>query len=78
MIQFNLINIFSKNKPSLIIGNHELSGHLETLDKPLVALKKIRNNQNTSDLTYETSYFVYGVVRKKYVFNTRPKAILHI
>lgn len=52
------------------IGNHELVGEVGFLEKPLIAMKKRKDGQ--------TSYYVQGFIRKKFVFSERPKAILHV
>lgn len=57
---------FSGKDASLVIGAHELVGKQVNLSKPLVVTRKV---PQASEL------HVVGVVRKKYVFKTRPNTI---
>mmetsp|Transcript_27925 Transcript_27925/g.51603 ORF Transcript_27925/g.51603 Transcript_27925/m.51603 type:complete len:118 (-) Transcript_27925:314-667(-) len=59
---------------TLTIGYHELEGRKVTLDKPLVIIDKaIEDHEETSK---EVNYKVQGVVRYKYLFKTRPRALI--
>ncbi|KAK9828221.1 hypothetical protein WJX74_004044 [Apatococcus lobatus] len=52
----------------LTIGHHQLSGKLVDLRKPLLVLEKSSEPQ--------TAYQTIGVIRKKYHFKTRPRAMI--
>eukprot|EP01091_Cochliopodium_minus_P001881 TRINITY_DN11842_c0_g1_i1.p1 TRINITY_DN11842_c0_g1~~TRINITY_DN11842_c0_g1_i1.p1 ORF type:complete len:108 (-),score=28.28 TRINITY_DN11842_c0_g1_i1:96-419(-) len=54
----------NNGKAVLIIGNHKLNGTLSNLDKPLAVMKKMKKDK--------ISYNILGLIKQKYVFNTRP------
>ena len=56
---------------SLTVGYHEVEGKLSTLKKPLAILSRV-----AGDTGGELSYEVVGVIRRKYHFKTRPKALI--
>lgn len=62
-----------KGQPSLIIGNHLLTGRVVTMEKPFAVLKKVINQLSNSS---STEYTVQALVRKKIIFKTRPKPIV--
>lgn len=51
------------------MGYHELEGKLAQLPKPLAVLQQVSE-------TGGTSFEVVGVIRYKYRFSTRPKALI--
>ena len=55
---------FNNGKVFLIIGNHKLNGSKVMLEKPIAVMKKRKTNNVT--------YNVLGLIKQKFVFNTRP------
>jgi chromosome transmission fidelity protein 8 len=83
---YNLI-LTSKGVPILIIGHHVLHGKVVNLDKPLLVMRKTRENRETlndEEMSEDceqsqqnlTQYLVKAVVRKKLLFNKRPRPIV--
>mmetsp|Transcript_13351 Transcript_13351/g.18242 ORF Transcript_13351/g.18242 Transcript_13351/m.18242 type:complete len:137 (+) Transcript_13351:168-578(+) len=68
----------SEKKIKLTCGYHEVEGSLVDLKKPIAILKK-RLKQNAEALDTEViceAFDIVGVVRKKYMFKHRPKALI--
>eukprot|EP00002_Diphylleia_rotans_P006790 TRINITY_DN1618_c0_g3_i1.p1 TRINITY_DN1618_c0_g3~~TRINITY_DN1618_c0_g3_i1.p1 ORF type:complete len:117 (-),score=27.32 TRINITY_DN1618_c0_g3_i1:65-415(-) len=64
------------NKVWLTIANHQLEGAIEALKKPLLVMKKpTAPRGDEMDTTPQLSIESVAVVRKKIIFNTRPKPI---
>ena len=55
----------------LTVGYHEVEGKLGALKKPLVVLRRVEG-----DGAGEPAYEAVGVIRKKYHFKNRPKALI--
>ena len=55
----------------LTVGYHEVEGKLGALKKPLVVLRRVEG-----DGTGEPAYEAVGVIRKKFHFKNRPKALI--
>ncbi|KAG7673451.1 hypothetical protein Ndes2526B_g03100 [Nannochloris sp. 'desiccata'] len=59
----------------LTIGYHQCEGKIQTLKKPLAVLSKTDGaDPATGEPTQE--YKVVGVVREKYLFKARPRALI--
>eukprot|EP00877_Chromochloris_zofingiensis_P000855 jgi/Chrzof1/10770/Cz05g11170.t1 len=67
------LQLSSSNKDvvQLTIGYHQLEGKRVPLKKPIAILEKDNN-----DSSGNTKYNVVGVVRQKYLFKTRPRALI--
>ncbi|KAK9868158.1 hypothetical protein WJX84_002314 [Apatococcus fuscideae] len=52
----------------LTIGHHQLTGKLVDLKKPLVVLQKVSDPH--------INYQAVGIIRRKYHFKTRPRAMI--
>jgi hypothetical protein len=55
----------------MIISHHKLQGEVVKLKKPFAVLEKKHNPGST-----ETEYEIVAVLRKKYVFATRPQPLV--
>lgn len=73
-----------KGIPFLQVGNHLLEGKLVDLQKPLVVVKKLNNNfkdANSIELNLEekkdSTFQVSGIVKRKYLFKTRPRILVN-
>lgn len=65
-------------RPQMIIGHHLLTGSFVNLDKPLAVMKKnvtIISEEMDNDAT-QTSYEIMALVKRKLIFNNRPKPIV--
>ena len=66
------------------IGNLELEGNIVQLKKPMVITRSVnRKNGDTGEMPRidldgqpSNSLVVVGLIRQKYVFNTRPQPIV--
>ena len=58
---------FDNGLPMLRVGNQLLTGSVKKLTKPYAIIEKEESNQ----------YRIASIIREKYLFSTRPKAILH-
>lgn len=56
----------------MTIGYHQLEGRLTTLKTPLAILRRVDGDDGGEHAAYE----VVGVIRRKYHFKTRPKALI--
>lgn len=56
---------------TLTVGYHEVEGKLTALKKPLVVLSRVETGG-----AGETAYEAVGVIRKKFNFKNRPKALI--
>ncbi len=55
----------------LTIGYHQLEGRRQALKKPVAVLSKVAGNGGGG-----ASYEVLGVVRERYLFKSRPRALI--
>ncbi|CAF0864271.1 unnamed protein product [Brachionus calyciflorus] len=74
--------------PILILGHHVMHGKVSNLDKPMVLIKKFKeklDNPNVDEQMqvddaleqkFKTEYIVQAIIRKKILFNKRPKPIV--
>ena len=63
--------------PVLIIGHHILHGKILDLDKPMVAIKKKKDqHEGEGGENCSTRYEVEAIIRKKLLFKARPKPII--
>jgi chromosome transmission fidelity protein 8 len=62
----------------MTVGNYEIDGRRIALSKPIAVLKKVRQQSPGGDDEDEEkmALHVVGVVRHKYLFKSRPRAIL--
>ena len=58
---------------TLTVGYHEVEGKLAALKKPLVVLRRVDEADGAAG---PASYEAVGVIRKKFNFKTRPKALI--
>ncbi|KAK7283656.1 hypothetical protein RIF29_13332 [Crotalaria pallida] len=56
------------------VGYHELTGSKVPLKKPMLVLKKIKQQQDDGEIEVELR--VVGIIRNKILFKTRPKALI--
>eukprot|EP00898_Chlorokybus_atmophyticus_P000398 jgi/Chlat1/1359/Chrsp119S08663 len=77
------LNHPQQNTITLTIGYHELEGKEVALKKPFAVLRKRRtpiivkdDKADSDDSTAGVEYDIVGVVRRKYLFKTRPRAII--
>ena len=72
--------VIKEGKPYLTIGIHELEGEFITLKKPFVVLDPQQNEDETTVTSRGTicksKFTVAGVIRKKVLFNKRPRVLL--
>ncbi len=63
---------------TLTVGYHQVEGKLTTLKTPLAILSRVGAHADAGegDRAGEVAYEVVGVVRHKYHFKTRPKALI--
>ncbi len=63
---------------SLTVGYHQVEGKLTTLKKPLAILSRVGEHADGSAAEEGAArpYEVVGVIRHKYHFKTRPKALI--
>jgi len=77
----------AKHTPILIIGHHILHGKIVDCERPLVAIEKKScpvPHQDQMDVDEDdalrtntsTEYVVRSIIRKKFIFKTRPKPII--
>lgn len=77
----------SQGNPTLVIGGHKLTGHMETLAKPQIIVQRQTNQsqqggeEEEDDVDMEknatsSNLVIKGVVRKKVVFTTRPQPLI--
>eukprot|EP00730_Choanoeca_flexa_P006040 TRINITY_DN12070_c0_g2_i1.p1 TRINITY_DN12070_c0_g2~~TRINITY_DN12070_c0_g2_i1.p1 ORF type:complete len:109 (+),score=27.42 TRINITY_DN12070_c0_g2_i1:622-948(+) len=59
-------------KAEMIIGNHHMRGKVQDLSKPFALMKKGSNTEEQET----RHYIVEAIVRRKVVFNTRPKPLV--
>ena len=71
----------------LVVGHHLMYGKCVLLDKPLVVMKKTSGRLNETTMETDdvlehtfaqknTEYLIKAVIRKKYLFNKRPRPIV--
>ena len=58
------------------VGYHELSGKKVPLKKPLIVLKKRKDNALDGREASTTSLEVVGIIRYRILFKDRPKALI--
>ena len=75
--QLGKIALNDNGNPELSIGNRILEGKLITLDKPISVLTKTDTFTNFQGSTHFRSreLEIKGIIRKKYIFSTRPRII---
>ncbi|THG17419.1 hypothetical protein TEA_027695 [Camellia sinensis var. sinensis] len=73
-IQFPFLS-FSQETYTLTVGYHELMGSKVPLKKPFLVLKKLRQSSSSSSSSRE-QLEVVGIIRHRFLFKTRPKALI--
>lgn len=64
------------------IGYHEVEGSLAVLKKPVAILRKnfevsdLLNTHEESSAIVRSGFEVVGIVRNKYIFKNRPRAMI--
>ncbi|CAM0950926.1 unnamed protein product [Alopecurus aequalis] len=64
----------SKGAYTFTVGYHELAGTRVTLKKPLLVMRKKKNDGQAGQAAVELE--VIGVIRQKILFKDRPKALI--
>ncbi|XP_021622472.1 putative uncharacterized protein DDB_G0287975 isoform X2 [Manihot esculenta] len=69
----------SQENYTFTVGYHELTGSKVTLKKPLLVLKKVKLmdvDQGSENSSVEVALDVIGIIRRKILFKTRPRALI--
>ncbi|KAM0896472.1 hypothetical protein ACQ4PT_023174 [Festuca glaucescens] len=66
----------SKGAYTFTVGYHELAGTRVTLKKPLLVLRKKKNDGQARPAAPQVELEVIGVIRHKILFKDRPKALI--
>ena len=82
-----------KGTPILIVGYHLMYGKVANLEKPMVLLKKVvtkiekiardeeeepMEEEKEEEIKYMTEYIVEAIIKKKILFNKRPRPIVSL
>ncbi|XP_034183754.2 chromosome transmission fidelity protein 8 homolog [Osmia lignaria lignaria] len=72
------LHLSKSGTPILIIGMHVLHGKEMPFPKPYAVLVRKNSEKDNVEHTSElkTEYIVKAIVKKRLIFNTRPKAII--
>ena len=63
----------------MILGSHQVTGHVEKLDDPFCLMeKKYKHTDDTSTSKKKQieSYQIIGIVKEKFMFKNYPKVIM--
>jgi len=63
------ISVSKSGTADMVVGKHEFKGEVQTLSKALMVVEK---GVETGE---KASMFVRGIVRRKVLFNSRPKVL---
>mmetsp|Transcript_31486 Transcript_31486/g.50835 ORF Transcript_31486/g.50835 Transcript_31486/m.50835 type:complete len:93 (+) Transcript_31486:85-363(+) len=72
--EIGILNLLKK--PTLMIGNNKLEGTCAEVKKPLVILRKIKDNSDSVSEDQPCHYEVAGVIRERILFKSRPRPIV--
>lgn len=67
----------AKDAVEIQIANHILKGKIVALKKPFAVFEKVKDADEMDTEETQILYRVRGIVRRKILCTTRPKAILH-
>ncbi|OQR67654.1 chromosome transmission fidelity protein 8-like, partial [Tropilaelaps mercedesae] len=65
------LHFTKEGTPILLIGHHVLYGKTVDLEKPFLAIRRVRDRSGAT-----TSFHIQATITKKIIFKTRPKPIV--
>ncbi|XP_022650112.1 chromosome transmission fidelity protein 8 homolog [Varroa jacobsoni] len=65
------LHFTKEGTPMILIGHHVLYGKIVDLDKPFLAIRRVRGEGKDA-----TSFHIQATITRKIIFKTRPKPIV--